>query len=114
MIPTGRYAVYMWEPSYDSIRHEGGESAGRDPTGWVMPAYIAQDRDQTARNGEDPVVEYLLLSQCNYIVHNGSSLARTVLLKVPAMRHSNTHGRRPSVQVLVRRLISGARRRVMA
>jgi hypothetical protein len=33
---------------------------------------------------------YCLL--CNYLIHNGSGLARTVLLKVPEMPHMNTHG----------------------
>jgi hypothetical protein len=80
--------------SYDSIRHHGGEPAGRGPTGWIMPAYIAGDRDTAARNGEDAVIEYLLLSRCDHLVHNGSSLARTVLLNSPTLRHTNTH-RRP-------------------
>jgi len=80
--------------SYDSVRHRGGEPAGRGPTGWIMPAYIAGDRDTAARNGADAVVEYLLLSRCDHLVHNGSSLARTVLLNAPALPHTNTH-RRP-------------------
>ena len=75
----------------DSIRHEHGEAAGLGPTGWIMPAYIASDRDRAARNGEEAVVEYLLLSRCDYLVHNGSSLARTVLLNVPQLSHTNTH-----------------------
>jgi hypothetical protein len=80
--------------SYDSIRHRGGEPAGRGPSGWIMPAYIADDRDTAARNGEDAVIEYLLLSRCDHLVHNGSSLARTVLLNSPTLPHTNTH-RRP-------------------
>jgi hypothetical protein len=79
--------------SYESIRHRGGEPAGRGPTGWIMPAYIAGDRDTAARNGEDAVIEYLLLSQCDHLVHNGSSLARTVLLNSPKLAHTNTHCR---------------------
>jgi hypothetical protein len=51
-----------------------------------------------ARNGEDAVVEYLLLSRCDYLVHNGSSLARTVLLNAPELPHTNTH-RRPTERV---------------
>jgi hypothetical protein len=84
--------------SYDSIRHRGGEPAGRGPTGWIMPAYIAGDRDTAARNGEDAVIEYLLLSRCDHLVHNGSSLARTVLLNAPALPHTNTHRRPAGVQ----------------
>ena len=56
-----------------------------------MPAYIAGDRDRAAQNGEEAIVEYLLLSRCDFLVHNGSSLARTVLLTRPALRHINTH-----------------------
>ncbi len=81
--------------TYESVRHESGETAGHGPTGWIMPAYISGDRDVAARNGEDAVVEYLLLSRCDYLVHNGSSLARTVLLNAPELPHTNTHRRPP-------------------
>jgi hypothetical protein len=79
--------------SYESRRHQRGEAAGRGPTGWIMPAYIAQDRQAAAQNGEEAIIEYLLLSRCDYLVHNGSSLARTVLLNSPVMPHTNTHRR---------------------
>jgi hypothetical protein len=79
--------------SYDSVRHQSGEAAGQGPTGWIMPAYIAADRHVAAKNGEDAVIEYLLLSRCDHLVHNGSSLARTVLLNAPELRHTNTHRR---------------------
>lgn len=85
--------------SYDGVRHQDGEAAGNGPTGWIMPAYIAQDRDRAARNGEEAVIEYLLLSRCTCLIHNGSSLARTVLLKVPQMPHVNTHGQLGGRQV---------------
>jgi hypothetical protein len=77
--------------SYDTIRHQNGEAAGQGPTGWIMPAYIAADPNVAAKNGEDAVIEYLLLSRCDYLVHNGSSLARTVLLNAPELHHTNTH-----------------------
>ncbi|ONI74118.1 hypothetical protein BWI15_12175 [Kribbella sp. ALI-6-A] len=79
--------------AHDSVRHHGGEPAGQGPTGWIMPAYIAADADVAAKNGEDAIVEYLLLSRCDYLVHNGSSLARTVLLNAPDLPHTNTHYR---------------------
>lgn len=79
--------------AYDSVRHEGGEAAGTGPTGWIMPAYIAGDRERAARNGEEAVIEYLLLSRCNHLIHNGSGLARTALLKDPQLSHTNTHCR---------------------
>jgi hypothetical protein len=77
--------------AYDSLRHTKGEAAGQGPLGRIMPAYIAADRRLAARNGEEAVIEYLLLSCCHHLVHNGSSLARTVLLKNPALSHTNTH-----------------------
>jgi hypothetical protein len=80
--------------AYDTLRHESGEPAGKGPTGWIMPAYIMRGGDSAARNGEDAVVEYLLLSRCNYLIHNGSSLARTVLLNVPNLAHTNTHSQK--------------------
>ena len=83
--------------AYDSVRHQGGEAAGQGPTGWIMPAYIAGDRDVAAKNGEDAIIEYLLLSRCRQLVHNGSSLARTVLLNAPDLPHINTHRRPPAL-----------------
>lgn len=83
--------------AYDTVRHRGGEVAGQGPTGWIMPAYVAGDRDLAAKNGEDAIIEYLLLSRCRQLVHNGSSLARTVLLNAPDMPHVNTHRRPPAL-----------------
>ncbi len=82
--------------AYDSIRHQSGETAAQGPTGWIMPAYIAGDRDVAAKNGEDAIIEYLLLSRCRQLVHNGSSLPRTVLLNAPDLPHVNTHRRPPA------------------
>lgn len=79
--------------AYDAVRHREGEPAGHGPTGMIMPAYVAADRDRAAQNGEDAVVEYLLLARCGHLVHNGASLATTVLLKEPRMPHTNTHRR---------------------
>lgn len=79
--------------AYDAVRHGEGEPAGQGPTGCIMPAYVAADRDRAAQNGEDAVVEYLLLSRCSHLVHNGASLAVTALLGNPALPHTNT--RRP-------------------
>ena len=58
-----------------------------------MPAYITRDRDIAARNGEEAVIEYLLLTQCNILIHNGASLPRTVLLTNENLTHVNTHYR---------------------
>jgi Nodulation protein Z (NodZ) len=76
---------------YNTIRHRGGQPAAVGPTGWIMPAYIAADRDRAARSGEEAVIDYLLLSRCDHLIHNGSSLARTVLLRAPQLVHTNTH-----------------------
>ena len=69
--------------AYDSIRHDGGEVAGSGPAGGIMPAYLTQDPDRAAQNGEEAVIEYMLLCRCNYLVHNYSSIPRMVLLTVP-------------------------------
>lgn len=76
---------------YNTIRHTDGQAAGSGPTGAIMPAYISGDRDLAARQGEEAVIDYLLLSRCDYLIHNGSSLARTALLKSPSLPHTNTH-----------------------
>ena len=79
--------------AYDAVRHLRGEAAGSGPTGCIMPAYITADRATAAQNGEDAIVEYLLLGRCDHLVHNGASLATTVLLRDPSMPHTNTHQR---------------------
>jgi hypothetical protein len=71
--------------TYDSIRHQSGEIAGRGPAGGSMPAYLTQDRDRAAKNGEEAVIEYLLLCRGDYLVHNLASIPRMVLLTVPDM-----------------------------
>jgi hypothetical protein len=77
--------------AYDSVRHESGEAAGTGPMGLLMPAYVASNREIAARNGEEAIIEFLLLCRCSHLVHNGSGLARTVLLAEPQMLHSNVH-----------------------
>jgi hypothetical protein len=78
--------------AYETIRHKRGEKlASTGPWGWSMPAYIAGDCDVAARNGEEAVIEFLLLRKCGYLLHNGSSLARTVLLAEPEMPYKNVH-----------------------
>lgn len=95
--------------AFASLRHEGGYAAGRGPTGWIMPAYIAADRDRAARNGEEAVIEYLLLARCKHLIHNGSSLARTVLLRNPEMPHTNTHAV-PAYRQLLARVVARTKR----
>lgn len=77
--------------SYDSIRHRDGPFAGTGPYGWIMPAYITREPSIATQNGEEVLIEYLMLCRCNYLVHNASGIARTVLLAVPHMPHTNTH-----------------------
>jgi hypothetical protein len=74
----------------DTFRHQSGDLAGRGPTGGTMPAYLTRNPDVAARAGEDAIIDYLLLSRCNHLVHNGASLARTVMLKVPELPTSST------------------------
>jgi hypothetical protein len=75
--------------AYDAIRHQGGESVGRGPAGRMMPAYLTKDRNRAAQNGEEAVIEYMLLCRCNYLVHNFSSIPRMVLLTVPDLAETN-------------------------
>jgi hypothetical protein len=99
--------------SYSSILHTDGGAVGAGPTGCIMPGYIAGDRDLAARNGEEAVIDYLLLSRCNYLVHNGSSLARMVLLNDPDLDHCNIYPREmPPDPPSTRRSESRLRRRV--
>jgi hypothetical protein len=76
----------------DAIRDDGtSDAGGRGPQGRLMPSYIANDRTRAAQNGADAVTEYLILSRCDHLVHNGSSMARTVLLANPQLPHTNVH-----------------------
>jgi hypothetical protein len=75
----------------DSHRHTDGALAARGPTGALMPAYVVASPGLAARNGEEAVIEWLLLSRCDVLIHNGSSLARTALLANPSLPHVNTH-----------------------
>ncbi len=77
--------------AYDSLRQQSEKSAGRGPQGCLMPAYIAGKPDAAARNGEEAILEYLLLCRSDVLVHNGSSLARTVLLTCPELPHIRTN-----------------------
>lgn len=77
--------------SYSKILHDEGPAAGKGPTGELMPSYIAGNADTAVENGAEAVVDYLLLRRCNILIHNGASLARTVLLSEPDMPHINTH-----------------------
>ncbi len=77
--------------AYDSLRQQSEKSAGRGPQGCLMPAYIADKPDAAARNGEEAILEYLLLCRSDVLVHNGSSLARTVLLTCPELPHIRTN-----------------------
>jgi hypothetical protein len=79
--------------STDAIRHTGGALAGKGPTGSIMPAHLTVAADIAARSGEEAVIDYLLLSRCSALVHNGSSLARTVMLAVPEMAVANINPR---------------------
>ncbi len=77
--------------TFNSLRHQGGSAAGFGPAGGLLPAYIAGDRSVAAQNGYEAIVEYLLLARCSILIHNSSSLARTVLLKNSEQPHINTH-----------------------
>lgn len=69
---------------YDAIRSVAGDDVfGKGPTGQVLPAYITADPSTAIRNGEDVVVEYGLLRQCDFFVHNESSISTAVRLSVP-------------------------------
>jgi len=77
--------------AYDSLRHREGPAAGRGPAGSLMPAYVSVSPDAAARNGEEALIEYCLLCSSSLLIHNGSGLARTVLLTRPDLPHVNTH-----------------------
>lgn len=76
-----------------NIFHNSKELAGTGPSGWVIPGYLAEDSQKAAKNGEEAVIDYLLLSQCQHLIHNGSGLARTALLKNPNLAHTNIHSK---------------------
>ncbi|WP_420385215.1 nodulation protein NodZ [Roseivirga sp.] len=76
-----------------SIFHTSQDLAGTGPAGWVIPGYLAEDSQKAAKNGEEAIIDYLLLSRCQHLIHNGSGLARTALLKNPKLPHTNIHSK---------------------
>ncbi|MEJ0097284.1 MAG: hypothetical protein WDM84_04260 [Bauldia sp.] len=77
--------------AYPALRHKEGDPVGFGPTGKVVPAYLTATPEAAAQNGAEAVIEYLLLTKCDCLVHNGSGFARTVLLAEPEMPHFNVH-----------------------
>jgi Nodulation protein Z (NodZ). len=77
--------------TYSTIYNTGQETTGHGPEGWKVPKYLTEQPEIAAENGEEAIIDYLLLSRSNVMVHNGSSLARTVLLKEPELLHYNVH-----------------------
>lgn len=75
-----------------SIFQISAEVVGTGPTGNIIPGYLATCSQRAAENGMEAVVDYLLLSKCSYLIHNGSGLARTALLNNPELQHTNIHG----------------------
>lgn len=85
---------------YSSIFHSSGELSGKGPSGWGLPAYLTKDAQIAAQNGEEAVIDYLLLSKCQLLIHNGSSLPRTALLKNPELKHVNVHSKKEYIKYL--------------
>jgi hypothetical protein len=91
--------------AYDSFRSQRDNPVGYGPTGKIIPGYIAADSQIASRNGEEAIVEYLILGRCYHLIHNGSGLARTVLLAKPYLPHINVHLKNMSLIERLRRYI---------
>jgi hypothetical protein len=87
--------------SYDAMRHGGGIGHGHGPTGELMPRYVVEGHG--AQNGEEALIEHLLLRCCDHLIHNGSNLAHTVLLARPELASSVIKAYRP---VWLKRVLS--------
>ncbi|MEM7561568.1 MAG: hypothetical protein AAF353_00820 [Pseudomonadota bacterium] len=74
---------------YDAIRKRNESDKGAGPTGALMPDYIANDPDVASKNGEDVVVEYMLLCKSDYFIYNISSVSRAVLITCPDLNSHN-------------------------
>lgn len=85
---------------YSSIFNSSEEFSGKGPSGWGLPAYLTKDAQIAAQNGEEAVIDYLLLSKCQLLIHNGSSLPRTALLKNPELKHVNVHSKKEYIKYL--------------
>ena len=84
-----------------TIFQQSGSLSGSGPSGWSLPNYLTQNTLQSARNGEEALIDYLLLSKCLLLIHNGSGLARTVLLKEPDLPHVNIHSKAMYIKSLL-------------
>ena len=96
-----RYDTLVY--SNDFIRRKpDGPIAVCDSNGWTMPAYFAANSDVAAKNGEEVVRDFLLLCKSDYLVHNGSSVARTVMFAMPELRSININVINTHTSVIVR------------
>jgi hypothetical protein len=86
---------------YSSIFQKAEPYTGHGAMGWKMPGYLTKNQEIAAKNGEEAIIDYLLLSKCNFLIHNGSSLARTVLLNKPNLNHINVHSRNNYLKHLI-------------
>ena len=85
-----QYVVELFENRFgdllvyhDAVRSAEGDAAvGSGPTGQAVPGYITKGGDVARMNGEDAVVEYTLLCQSDFLVHNASSLSQAACLLV--------------------------------
>ena len=77
--------------SFNSLSHSACEAIRAGPTGRLLHSYIPQNPAATARSGREGVMEVLMLRRCSCLVHNGSGLARTVLLGNRYLPYVNTH-----------------------
>ncbi|MCP4128415.1 MAG: hypothetical protein GY753_15340 [Gammaproteobacteria bacterium] len=69
----------------DTIRHDPSDQGvtGRGAAGWRMPSFIEKGK-QPALKGA--IMDYLLLSECDVMIHNLGSLTTAVLLGNPKMK----------------------------
>jgi hypothetical protein len=66
---------------YDAVRRAiDEERGGAGPTRGPVPGYVAKSREVARQNGEDAVVECLILGKSDLLIHNGSGLAFTATL----------------------------------
>ncbi len=96
-----RYGDLVYSSDFIRRKQDGAIEVV-DSKGWTMPAYVTANSDVAAKNGEEVVGDFLLLCKSDYLIHNGSGVARTVMLARPELRSVNINIKSTPLSILTR------------
>jgi len=67
--------------SYETIRHQSGDQIeGEGPQGGMMPMFVSENKNAALKGA---IMDYLIISMANVLIHNLGSLSNAALLTNP-------------------------------